>query len=512
MRLTPILLASALALGATLSLSACGIADDSGVPARATEIAWREGDVDDALTEAKEVGKPVILYWGAVWCPPCNQMKATLFKDPAFIAETEKFVPVYLDGDTDGAQRWGEQFGISGYPTVIILQPDGSEITRISSATMASELPELLAVASTRTTTIEALLEKAETDTAGLGADDWRILAGFDWLNDPKHFGDLAKAGSLLDRLAQNAPGDAMKRQFGLLALVVNVDEGPEGLKPTPAQTTAIRTLLPAIMANEREIQANRQMLIYYAADLIGTLPKGAERDGLGARMIAVMDDLFADESLAMTERVDAIYGEIELAKASGGVTPAVLAKVQERAKWADTNAKDTYTRESVISGVSQLLEMAGDIDGAKRMLLAEIERSKTPYYYMSGLAGIYEDEGNAKEAMAWSRKAYETSQGPATRVQWAINYSNMVLRVAPADKAAVAEAANNVIDELSKSPDSYYQRTRVKVTSWGKALAAWSEKNSGSKVLEDLRTRMADVCAREASAAETCRNWSQAA
>ena len=116
----------------------------------------------------------MILYWGAVWCPPCNQMKASLFKDPAFIAETEKFVPVYLDGDTAGAQQWGERFGISGYPTVIVLSPDGTEVTRISSATMASELPELLRVAGGRTTSVEALLAKAEEDTASLTADDWR--------------------------------------------------------------------------------------------------------------------------------------------------------------------------------------------------------------------------------------------------------------------------------------------------------------------------------------------------
>jgi protein disulfide-isomerase len=111
----------AVALGLALATAACQDAGEGIEVAAASEIAWRHGDVDDALAEAKEAGKPVILYWGAVWCPPCNQMKAGLFKDPAFIAETENFVPVYLDGDTDGAQRWGERFGISGYPTVIIL-------------------------------------------------------------------------------------------------------------------------------------------------------------------------------------------------------------------------------------------------------------------------------------------------------------------------------------------------------------------------------------------------------
>ena len=100
-------LALAFALGLAVALSACQQLGTEA--AHATEIAWREGDVADALAEAKEQGKPVILYWGAVWCPPCNQMKSTLFKDASFIAETEKFVPVYLDGDTAGAQEWGER-------------------------------------------------------------------------------------------------------------------------------------------------------------------------------------------------------------------------------------------------------------------------------------------------------------------------------------------------------------------------------------------------------------------
>src|SRR6478609_2228031 len=209
MKIAPIALALALAVGT----AACTQADSATEVAHASAIAWREGDVDDALAEAKELGKPVILYWGAVWCPPCNQMKATLFKDASFIAETENFVPVYLDGDTEGAQRWGERFGISGYPTVIVLSPDGTEITRISSATMASELPELLRVAAGRTTSIEALLAKAQDDSASLAADDWKILAGFDWRNDPKHFQDLAKAGTLLARLSAAAPGPVLQRR-----------------------------------------------------------------------------------------------------------------------------------------------------------------------------------------------------------------------------------------------------------------------------------------------------------
>src|SRR5690348_5271928 len=172
----------ALALGLAAALTGCKpAADKSAATATAQQIAWREGDVSDALAEAKESGKPALLYWGAVWCPPCNQMKSSLFKDAGFIRETQNFIPVYLDGDSKGAQQWGERFGISGYPTVIILRPDGTEITRISSATMASELPALLKSAAGRTTSTDELLAAARSDPARLKPQDWQFLAAFDW-------------------------------------------------------------------------------------------------------------------------------------------------------------------------------------------------------------------------------------------------------------------------------------------------------------------------------------------
>lgn len=502
----------ALALGLAFAAAGCQQAGSSVEVAQASEIAWREGDVDDALAEAREAGKPVILYWGAVWCPPCNQMKVGLFKDPAFIAETQNFVPVYLDGDTEGAQRWGERFGISGYPTVIVLSPDGTEVTRISSATMAGDLPELLRVAAGRTTSIEALLAKAQEDTASLSADDWRILAGFDWRNDPKHFADLAKAGTLLDRLAAGAPEAALKRRFALLALVVSAAKDADGdTVLTPAQQSRTRTILGPILADPGEVMANRQELTYDAAGLVSALPESPEREALARSLVAAGDAIYANESLSLTERVEALNIDVALADARGAIPPAVLAKVRERAAWADRTARDKTTRQSVIDDAAYLLFDAGDRAGAKKLLTAELERSEQPYYYMSSLSDFAEREGDKAAAVEWARKAYEASQGPATRVQWAILYSNAVLRLAPEDEAAVAQAAGAVLDELGKSPDSYYQRTRVKVAAWGDGLREWSEANDGQDLLRDLRTRMAGVCDKQGAQAATCREWSRA-
>ena len=70
-------------------------------------VAWQDAtsdaDIDKAFTTAKAQNKPVLLYWGAVWCPPCNQLKATLFNRQDFAEQSKSFVAVHLDGDEKNA-------------------------------------------------------------------------------------------------------------------------------------------------------------------------------------------------------------------------------------------------------------------------------------------------------------------------------------------------------------------------------------------------------------------------
>src|SRR5213075_1107692 len=47
----------------------------SAMHADAPGIAWFDGDVNAAFSAAKTSNKPVLLYWGAQWCPPCKQLK-----------------------------------------------------------------------------------------------------------------------------------------------------------------------------------------------------------------------------------------------------------------------------------------------------------------------------------------------------------------------------------------------------------------------------------------------------
>ena len=88
------------ALGLALAATLAGF----GPAARAVDapspgnVAWQDAasdaDIDKAFAAAKAQNKPVLLYWGAVWCPPCNQLKATLFNRQDFAEQSLSLIHI----------------------------------------------------------------------------------------------------------------------------------------------------------------------------------------------------------------------------------------------------------------------------------------------------------------------------------------------------------------------------------------------------------------------------------
>lgn len=109
---------------------------------RAENLEWT-GDLEVAKDRAKQENKFVLLYFtGSDWCPWCKKLKAEILDQPEFADfAAAKFVPVEADfpryKPIGHLQRQAnvalqKRYHVSGYPTVVILNPEGSEVHRLS--------------------------------------------------------------------------------------------------------------------------------------------------------------------------------------------------------------------------------------------------------------------------------------------------------------------------------------------------------------------------------------------
>ena len=90
-----------------------GASDATEVPVASVkpqtkEIQWYDGAVEQAFADARDSDTPVFLYWGAVWCPPCQEIKSTVFKSKDFIDLTMFFlgstiIALRSPGSVDGS-------------------------------------------------------------------------------------------------------------------------------------------------------------------------------------------------------------------------------------------------------------------------------------------------------------------------------------------------------------------------------------------------------------------------
>lgn len=93
--------------------------------ARVDHIVW-EKDYETALAKARATNKPVFIDLSTSWCGWCKELERTTYKSATVIAESQNFVAVKVDGDkrADLAQR----YGVTGYPTMVIVDTNGKAI------------------------------------------------------------------------------------------------------------------------------------------------------------------------------------------------------------------------------------------------------------------------------------------------------------------------------------------------------------------------------------------------
>ncbi|MBK9264425.1 MAG: thioredoxin family protein [Polyangiaceae bacterium] len=441
---------------------------------------WFDGSVDQAFARARTDGSLVFLYWGAAWCPPCNELKAQVFNKPIFAEMVRGFVPVYLDGDTVDAQRLAETFAISAYPTIVILDPDKQELLRLGGSLDAGEVERALGSVRSKGQSFRAAMGRLESKTPT--ADDCNVLAHTAWELFPEDQWPLSKVMTSLRSAVDACPAKLMRERALLASTLVglaSIHRNDANVSVIVKQVAAnVQTRLDLILASEETAWAARAFVNNRASDVAewieGKNPSSSTA-GWKARWLEAAAWIRARKEASVDNRLSTFLPMLDFelqANPDKPISEATRTTIVAAVERADAEAKTQAERHAVVSTAAYMLRRVGHADRAKTMLLAEAERSNTPFYYYSSLAAQEQALGHMDEARTWTRKARESATGRATRLQWITHDVQLNAKPNnPEERRYVLALADEFYALATSIDDGFVGRNRLRATQIRKTL-----------------------------------------
>lgn len=422
-------------------------------------IGWHH-DAGTAFAEARASARPVFLYWGAVWCPPCNRLKAAVLTQPGFAALAPSLVPLHIDGDAPGAQRSADRLHLRSYPTLVLYRPDGAEITRLPCELTGPRFLQLLQLALAAPFSAHESLHAALSGQRKLSADEWRLLASYSWDTDEGRLlagrGLAATLAALRD--ACDEPASAQRLAWHALHAAVSAKAA---LDEHEAGAMLLRTL-----ADPQAVLAQVDLVTGYAVDLVRALtaPQSAQRMALTAAWSDALEQLESSGALGLDDRLSALRVRVRMARL-GSPVAGLDSLVRERIAATLAAAQEPALRHQVLNTASGMLVDAGLLDDADALLRTALASSHAPFYFMHNLASLAKKRADSGAMLDWYQRAWEQASGPATRLQWGATFLLALLDATPADTARVGAVAAALRAEVDGMADANCRRNGTQLT-----------------------------------------------
>ena len=516
----------------TVTIAGCGgpPASDRASETPQAKIQWFDGGIEAAFASAKEAGKPVFLYWGAEWCPPCHNLRINIFTKPEFIEAIQRFVPVYLDGDTERAQLWAERYTIAGYPTVILFSPTGVELFRMPSDVTMDQYGTLLEAAISDFRPVHQVLnEVVESGPQAASVLDLELIAYHSWGQDPHAELSAAQALEVFWRLYSETPVDSerLRARFMTLALEQTMPKvwtaepvhGDTSLATlNDQQIDSLRWGLVSLLKNPDLWPENKIFLTLQSRRAIESLEPESYpgRDELVAAWLSAAEAMQNHRDFSDTEQLMAFVPEFELLSLQKGqngnsIPSALQDKVRARVERILVDATDPSEFQSTLNMLAWLLTMAELRDEAEALLDQHMDQTAAPYYFLSLLGDLTAD--SPETALEWHRLAFERSGQGSARVKWGSAYVLKLVQLAPEGAHAIETASRELVGELAASEDAFAGRNHAYLQQVDHALTAWADMTGNGAVIDRLRLEVRQQCDRfkgalDASQYERCMDF----
>lgn len=426
----------------------------------ADAIQWFEGGFDAALAAARAAGRPLFLYWGAVWCPPCNRVKYEIFGREDFPARLQSMVALQVDGDSPNAQALAARLKLRSYPTMVMYRPDGREITRLPCELDGELFGEALMAARFAGNTAGESMAAALDGTRQLAPAEWTLLSNYSWDTDEGVLLQGRDLGVTLTTLAQlavaavpgEAPAAARQVEDAAVRLRLHALVAQAG---RVADANAPDFLLP-VLADQRLARANMDIFGNSGHLLVRAAP--ARHAELASAMAKAAQAWSEDMWLSAPDRLTAVRLQMRMARlghAETGLPQLVRIRVDQALALVD----DKYGRHTLVNTAVSALNDAGLAAEAEALLQATLAEAHAPYYFMLSLASSAKRRGDLPGMLDWYEQAWRAATGPATRIQWGATYLAAVLDTTPADTARIEAAAAGLAQDFANAPDAFQQR-----------------------------------------------------
>jgi hypothetical protein len=226
------------------------------------------------------------------------------------------------------------------------------------------------------------------------------------------------------------------------------------------------------------------------------------ERSAWAARFDAALSRLQADVSLSRADRVSALGARVGLARlglparsATPQLPAALVREAREMAARLDREVADGYERQAVIPAAAEVLADAGAWAEARALLEANLARSHAPYYLMSQLGSQARKQGRTQEALRWYEKAYQRSEGPATRLQWGAAYVKVLVELAPQNEARIEAVVQHLFDEAAADRAAFHERSARSLQRLGEGLQRWNADGRHVAAMRRFQARLDSLC-----------------